>query len=50
MSASLIRRIERLFAGSYLELYARRSVPGWTTWGNEIPRAQFAPHISEAAG
>jgi N6-adenosine-specific RNA methylase IME4 len=36
------RRIERLFAGPYLELYGREPVPGWTVWGNEIPRAQFA--------
>lgn len=28
-------RIERLVAGPYLELFARRSRPGWTTWGNE---------------
>lgn len=32
------RRIERLFAGPYLELYAREAAPGWTAWGNEIPR------------
>lgn len=36
------RHIERLFPGPYLELYGRRPVPGWTVWGNEIPRAQFA--------
>ena len=37
------RRIERLFAGPYLELYARRPAAGWTVWGNdEIPRAEFA--------
>jgi N6-adenosine-specific RNA methylase IME4 len=30
------RRIERLFAGPYLELYARRSVPGWTTWATRL--------------
>jgi N6-adenosine-specific RNA methylase IME4 len=34
-------RIERLFPGPYLELYARRPVDGWTTWGNEIARAQY---------
>lgn len=28
-------RIERLVAGPYLELFARKSRPGWTTWGNE---------------
>jgi N6-adenosine-specific RNA methylase IME4 len=32
------KRIQRLFAGPYLELYARRPVPGRTVWGNEIPR------------
>jgi N6-adenosine-specific RNA methylase IME4 len=34
-------RIERLFPGPYLELYGRKPVPGWTVWGNEIPRTQF---------
>jgi N6-adenosine-specific RNA methylase IME4 len=29
-------RIERLFPGPYLELFARRAVPGWTVWGNEV--------------
>jgi N6-adenosine-specific RNA methylase IME4 len=28
-------RIERLVAGPYLELFARETRPGWTTWGNE---------------
>jgi len=28
-------RIERLVAGPYLELFARQSRPGWTTWGNQ---------------
>jgi N6-adenosine-specific RNA methylase IME4 len=30
-------RIERLYPGPYLELFARRERPGWTCWGNEIP-------------
>ena len=30
-------RIERLVAGPYLELFARRTRPGWTTWGDEVP-------------
>jgi len=30
------RRIERLYAGPYLELFARKPRKGWTTWGNEI--------------
>ena len=29
-------RIERLIIGPYLELFGRRSVPGWTVWGNEM--------------
>jgi N6-adenosine-specific RNA methylase IME4 len=36
------RRIERLLAGPYLELFAREEREGWTTWGNEIPRAAEA--------
>jgi hypothetical protein len=31
------RRIERLYPGPYLELFARKPRDGWTTWGNEIP-------------
>jgi ParB/RepB/Spo0J family partition protein len=30
------RRIERLLAGPYLELFARQPVKGWTTWGDEV--------------
>lgn len=28
-------RIKRLFAGPYLEMFARTAQPGWDTWGNE---------------
>jgi N6-adenosine-specific RNA methylase IME4 len=42
------RRIERLFPGPYLELYGRKLVPGWTVWGNEIPRADFTPQAKSA--
>ena len=35
------QRIERLFPGPYLELYARKPAPGWTCWGNEIPHSEF---------
>ncbi len=31
-------RIERLVDGPYLELFARQSRPGWTTWGNEATK------------
>jgi N6-adenosine-specific RNA methylase IME4 len=40
------RRIERLYPGPYLELFARRPVDGWLTWGNEIP-APLAPAGAE---
>jgi N6-adenosine-specific RNA methylase IME4 len=38
------RRIERLFPGPYLELYARQPVEGWATWGNEIASPLKAPN------
>ena len=31
-------RIEALVQGPYLELFARQSQPGWTSWGNEVDR------------
>jgi N6-adenosine-specific RNA methylase IME4 len=31
------QRIERLVAGPYLELFARRRRPRWTCWGDEVP-------------
>jgi ParB/RepB/Spo0J family partition protein len=43
------RRIQKLFPGPYLELYARKPTPGWHTWGNEITRADFA-QMAEAGG
>jgi N6-adenosine-specific RNA methylase IME4 len=30
------RLVQRASPGPYLELFARRARPGWTTWGNEI--------------
>lgn len=41
-------RIERLVEGPYLELFARRSRPGWTTWGDQA-RKFDPPSISESA-
>jgi N6-adenosine-specific RNA methylase IME4 len=38
------QRIERLFAGPYLELFARAERPGWTVWGNEV-----APNLLEGS-
>ncbi len=40
-------RIERLVAGPYLELFARHSRPGWTTWGNQSDH--FETHPDERA-
>lgn len=31
-------RIERLVAGPYLELFARATRPGWTSWGNQTDK------------
>src|SRR5215831_479436 len=31
-------RIERLVAGPYLELFARRRRRGWYAWGNEVDK------------
>ena len=31
------RRMERLFGGPRLELFARKPREGWHTWGNELP-------------
>jgi N6-adenosine-specific RNA methylase IME4 len=31
------RRMQRLFGGPYLELFARRPRAGWKTWGKELP-------------
>lgn len=35
------KRIERLVAGPYLELFARRTRPGWKTWGNQVPKPEI---------
>jgi N6-adenosine-specific RNA methylase IME4 len=42
------RRIERLYLGLRLELFARRSQPGWVCSGNEIPPLTI-PDLTEAA-
>jgi N6-adenosine-specific RNA methylase IME4 len=34
-------RIERLVAGPYLELFARRRRPGWSSWGDQVD--QYTP-------
>lgn len=34
--SSMYGRIERMFPGPYLELFARNTREGWVSWGNEI--------------
>src|SRR6185312_15612435 len=40
-------RIERYCAGPYVELFARQSRPGWSTWGAEATK--FDPPAADAA-
>jgi N6-adenosine-specific RNA methylase IME4 len=42
------RRIERLYPGPYLELFGRKSAPGWSVWGNEIPRDNFKDRAADS--
>jgi N6-adenosine-specific RNA methylase IME4 len=42
------KRIERLYPGPYLELFARRERDGWTRWGNEIARGQMTSSTTAA--
>jgi N6-adenosine-specific RNA methylase IME4 len=42
------RRIERLYPGPYLELFARKPRDGWTAWGNEV--SPPAPGAGGAGG
>jgi N6-adenosine-specific RNA methylase IME4 len=37
------RRIERLVAGPYLELFARQRRPGWDCWGHEVDKFEYKP-------
>lgn len=39
----IYRRCEALFAGPYLEMFARQSAPGWEQWGNETDKFVPAP-------
>lgn len=35
-------RIERLVPGPYIELFARQTRPGWTSWGDQCPDSAAA--------
>ncbi|MGE3583055.1 MAG: MT-A70 family methyltransferase [Hyphomonadaceae bacterium] len=41
--------IEQLCTGPYLELFARQSRPGWTTWGNEAEKFDAPPTAKKRA-
>lgn len=41
--AETIRRIERLVAGPYVELFARRTRRGWDVWGDEVGKLEAEP-------
>jgi N6-adenosine-specific RNA methylase IME4 len=43
------RRIERLYGGPRLELFARKPRDGWTTWGDELPPLAPVRPSSEGA-
>lgn len=36
-------RVQKLVDGPYLELFARQSRPGWTTWGNQATKFDTEP-------
>jgi N6-adenosine-specific RNA methylase IME4 len=42
------QRIERLYDGPYLELFARRRRPGWDAWGNEVQESVTDSAVSIA--
>lgn len=41
--------IEKASPGPYLELFGRRSAPGWAVWGNQIERTIFDHDVAEVA-
>jgi N6-adenosine-specific RNA methylase IME4 len=41
--------IERASHGPYLEMFGRRSAPGWVVWGNQIERTIFDTNVAEIA-
>lgn len=40
--------IERASQGPYLELFGRRTAPGWTVWGNQIDRNDLLTQLHTA--
>jgi len=45
------RRIQKLVAGPYLELFSQLSVPGWSAWGNRVgARGGFGGDLFDLPG
>ena len=42
-------RVERLFEGPYLEIFARRRRPGWTCLGNELDGLDIRESLARIA-
>jgi len=42
-------RIERLFAGPFIEVFARQAWPGWATYGNETTKFPAQPFLFKEA-
>lgn len=40
--------IERASPGPYLELFGRRTAPGWTVWGNQIEQSIFTANVERS--
>lgn len=43
-------RVEKLWPGAYLELFARRQRPGWTCWGLELGQRLSAAGVTSSLG
>lgn len=41
--------IEKASPGPYLEMFGRRTAPGWVVWGNQIERTMFDASVREIA-
>ena len=41
--------VEAMYAGPFLEIFAREPAPGWTAWGNETTKFGAAPSEVRAA-
>lgn len=47
-SEEIHKIVERVSPGPYLELFARRRMPGWDVWGNEIDSDIVIPGMADS--